>query len=91
MWAKFEILSIVGSSYITAGLPISQTHTKNQFANKPEGLRHFLSPPFESSRREEFRSDWSIILWSFFDLLFCKTSENMPPTKMDQSESDSPR
>ena len=25
----------------TAGLPISETHTKNKFANKPEGLRHF--------------------------------------------------
>ena len=25
----------------TAGLSISDTHTKNQFANEPEGLRHF--------------------------------------------------
>ena len=25
----------------TAGLPISETHTKNQFADKPEGLRQF--------------------------------------------------
>ena len=27
--------------YIIAGLPISKTHTKNQFADQPEGLRHF--------------------------------------------------
>ena len=25
----------------TAGLPISEAHTKNQFADKPEELRHF--------------------------------------------------
>ena len=25
----------------TAGLPILWTHTNNQFANEPEGLRHF--------------------------------------------------
>ena len=29
------------SSSLTAGLPISDTHTKSQFADKPEGLRHF--------------------------------------------------
>ena len=26
---------------VTAGLPISDTHTKNQFASEPEGLRYF--------------------------------------------------
>ena len=31
---------IVARTY-TAGLPISDTHTKNQFADEPEGLRHF--------------------------------------------------
>ena len=29
------------SKYITAELPVSETHTKNQFADKPEGLRQF--------------------------------------------------
>ena len=34
------ILSSVGMSVeFTAGLPISETHTKTQFADEPEGLR----------------------------------------------------
>ena len=34
-------VSISRHQSVTAGLPISDTHTKNQFANGPEGLRHF--------------------------------------------------
>ena len=30
-----------GTPLTTAGLPFSKTHTKNQFANEPEGLRQF--------------------------------------------------
>ena len=29
------------TEYYTAGLPILWTHTNIQFANEPEGLRHF--------------------------------------------------
>ena len=34
-------LGLAPHKKLIAGLPILRTHTKNQFANKPEGLRHF--------------------------------------------------
>ena len=34
-------LPCVVSRSCTVGLPISDMHTDNQFANEPEGLRHF--------------------------------------------------
>ena len=37
----FDILATVYNFVHTAGLPIRYPHTKNQFADKPEGLRHF--------------------------------------------------
>ena len=36
-----RLVDLFESYLSTAGMPISQTHTKNQFANEPEGLRHF--------------------------------------------------
>ena len=36
-------------------------------------------PPLESSRQGKFRSFGFYFLWSFFDLLFFKTSEKMIP------------
>ena len=47
-------------------------------------------PPLGNSRRGEFRSA-GFILWSLFDLLMFKTSENMSPIKMDPADSDSSR
>ena len=32
---------VISTEIGTAGLPIMWTHTNNQFADEPEGLRHF--------------------------------------------------
>ena len=37
---------------VTAGLPILWTHTNNQFANKPEGLRHFRDHRWKALGKE---------------------------------------
>ena len=36
-----RIFAINAQHATTAGLPISETHTKNQFGKQPEGLRQF--------------------------------------------------
>ena len=71
-------------------MPISKTHTKNQFAKEPEGLGQFRDHRWKG--HDEENSDLpSIFLWSFFEILIFKTSENTAPTKIYTAYLDSPR
>ena len=65
-------------------------HEKSIF-RQTRGVTTISRQSLESSRQGKFRSAGSIFLWSFFDLLIFKTSENVAPTKINQSDSDSPR
>ena len=68
----------------TAGLPISETHTKNRFSNKPEGLLTTIArPPLESSRRGKSKPVLSIFVKFIFDLFF----QNNFPTSVQRKKS----
>ena len=75
----------------TAGLDVQYEPTKKQFANEPEGLRHFRDHRWKALGKENL--DLLCIFFSdhFFDLLFFKTSQSMAPTKIYTADLDSPR
>ena len=81
--------TLVGSMYSWIG-PLVETHEKS-ICRRTRRVTTIPRPPLKSSRQGESRSTGYIFLWSFFDLLFLKTSENRIPTKIYPAESDSSR
>ena len=80
---------LVPNNYSWIGRPIRAD--KKSTCQRTRGATTLSRPPLESSRRGEPRSAVHIFLWSFFDLLFFKTSQSMAPTKICTADLDSPR
>ena len=74
----------------TAGLDVQYKPTKNNLPTNQKGFENSDTNVEKLSVRriQNCRVFFSVII---FDLLIFKTSENMAPTKIDQSDSDSPR
>ena len=64
---------------------------KKSICQRTKRVTTLSRPPLESSRREEFRSARYIFVTFIFDLLIFETSENMPPTKINQADLGLPR
>ena len=75
---------------VTAGLPISETHTKNQSADEPEGLKHFGDHWWEALGKEN--SDLSgLFLFRHYSESYVEKEVKMDHTKIDHSDLNSPR
>ena len=56
----------------TAGLPISETHKKNQFTNEPEGLRQFRDHCWKALGENNLDLSGSIFCDHFLTSYFLK-------------------
>ena len=65
----------------TAGLPISKTHKKHQFADKPEGLRQFRDHHWKALGKENLNLPGFFFVINFSNFLFNITSQIMSKQK----------
>ena len=73
----------------TAGLSFSEMHTKNKFANEPEGLRQFQDHRWKVLSEKNLDLRGIFFCDHFSASYFKKTSENMARTKIYPEELDS--
>ena len=65
----------------TAGLPISETHTKNRFANEPEGLQQFQDRRWKALGKDNSDLPGTLLCDYFLTSYFLKHVKTWPEQK----------